>query len=43
MLAATFVIFNSARLVRLGEDLHEQRPAAQSPPARARLQPVPAT
>jgi len=42
MVAATFVIFNSARLVRFGEDLHE--PAADEPAAahRARVEPVPA-
>ena len=40
--AATVVIFNSARLVRFGEELHEQ-PAEAPPPYRAKLEPVPAT
>ena len=40
-LAATFVIFNSARLVRFGEELHEQGPEEQV--TRARLERVPAT
>jgi Cd2+/Zn2+-exporting ATPase len=38
--AATFVIFNSARLVRFGEELH--RPEPQEPAHRAKLEPVPA-
>jgi len=38
--AATFVIFNSARLVRFGEELHEARPEAPRP--RPRAEPVPA-
>ncbi len=41
MVGATFVIFNSARLVRFGEDLHLQQPD-QQPRARARVEPVPA-
>ncbi len=41
MLAATFVIFNSARLVRFGEELHEN-PAETARP-RARVEHVPAT
>ena len=41
-LAATFVIFNSARLVRFGEELHEQGPPEQVG-ARARLERVAAT
>jgi Cd2+/Zn2+-exporting ATPase len=40
MLAATFVIFNSARLVRFGEDMHRVSPVA-SAPVEARLQAVP--
>ena len=40
--AATVVIFNSARLVRFGEEIHEQ-PAEAPPPYRAKLEPVPAT
>jgi len=39
MLAATFVIFNSARLVRFGEGLHRP-PAPPAPAPRARLEPV---
>jgi Cd2+/Zn2+-exporting ATPase len=41
MLAATFVIFNSARLVRFGEELHEKPGEAARP--RARVEHVPAT
>ena len=41
MLAATFVIFNSARLVRFGEELHREEPAAKAPP-RVRAEAVPA-
>jgi len=40
VLATTFVIFNSARLVRFGEELHEARPAERR--YRARMEPVPA-
>lgn len=41
-LAATFVIFNSARLVRFGEELHAlEEPEPTAP--RARLEAVPAT
>jgi len=40
MVAATFVIFNSARLVRFGEELHEED-RAQEVDFRARLEPVP--
>jgi len=36
--AATFVIFNSARLVRFGEELHE--PESEGPRHQARLEPV---
>jgi len=42
MVAATFVIFNSARLVRFGEELHKAAPQAESPQARLRAEPVPA-
>jgi Cd2+/Zn2+-exporting ATPase len=42
LVAATFVIFNSARLVRFGEELHQDQPSPQRPVGRARLQPVPA-
>jgi hypothetical protein len=38
MVAATFVIFNSARLVRFGEELHTP-PARQGQPAK-RAEPV---
>ncbi len=31
MVAATFVIFNSARLVRFGEELHRPEPSAKTP------------
>jgi len=41
MVAATFVIFNSARLVRFGEELHEQAPAEEMD-FRAKLEPIPA-
>jgi Cd2+/Zn2+-exporting ATPase len=40
--AATFVIFNSARLVRFGEELHEQGPA-EEPRVRPRVEAVPVT
>ncbi|HUU21273.1 MAG TPA: cation-translocating P-type ATPase, partial [Phycisphaerae bacterium] len=43
MLAATIVVFNSARLVRFGEELHEEPGAPEVPKGRARLEPVPAT
>jgi Cd2+/Zn2+-exporting ATPase len=42
LVAATFVIFNSARLVRFGEELHQDQPSPQRPVGRVRLQPVPA-
>lgn len=43
MVAATFVIFNSARLVRFGEDLHAARPMIMpSEPPRPKLEAVPA-
>ncbi len=41
MFAATFVVFNSARLVRFGEELHTRTPPPQPSP-QARLEPVPA-
>ncbi len=41
MVAATIVIFNSARLVRFGEELHEEKSDEPSP-ARTRLEHVPA-
>ncbi|MFW6065727.1 MAG: heavy metal translocating P-type ATPase [Planctomycetota bacterium] len=41
MLAATFVIFNSARLVRFGEELHEKPTEGARP--RAKVEHVPAT
>jgi len=42
MLAATFVIFNSARLVRFGEELHrsEPQPAAPGGVERVKAQPI---
>jgi Cd2+/Zn2+-exporting ATPase len=43
MLAATLVIFNSARLVRFGEELHRLEPAQQAFEARLKTQPVPAS
>jgi len=43
MLAATVVVFNSARLVRFGEELHEEPGAREVPKGRAMLEPVPAT
>ena len=42
LLAAAFVILNSARLVRFGEELQEAPPQESAPP-RVRLEPVPAT
>ncbi|MFB3892710.1 MAG: heavy metal translocating P-type ATPase [Phycisphaerae bacterium] len=41
LLAATFVIFNSARLVRYGEEMH-QAPAELPPVPKAKLEAVPA-
>jgi len=41
-LTATLVIFNSARLVRFGEELHEQRPEEEAL-ARVRTEAVPVT
>lgn len=41
LVSATFVIFNSARLVRFGEELHEQTPIEPGVP-RARVEAVPA-
>jgi Cd2+/Zn2+-exporting ATPase len=41
MVAATFVIFNSARIVRFGEELHRLAPS-QAPPTMPRLEAVPA-
>ncbi|MCJ7543040.1 MAG: cation-translocating P-type ATPase, partial [Phycisphaerae bacterium] len=41
MVAATFVIFNSARIVRFGEELHRLEPPA--PPTALRLEAVPAS
>ena len=44
--ASTFVIFNSARLVRFGEELHTAAPPAAEPdqaPGRVRLEHVPAS
>jgi len=41
VLAATFVIFNSARLVRFGEELHKAEAPEELP--RARVEAVPAT
>ena len=40
-LAGAFVVFNSARLVRFGEELHEEKPSEQ-PTLRVRIEPVPA-
>ena len=42
LLAAAFVILNSARLVRLGEELQEAEPQETAAP-QVRLEPVPAT
>jgi len=42
MLTATVVIFNSARLVRFGEELHQPEPT-KLPDALARVEQVPAT
>jgi Cd2+/Zn2+-exporting ATPase len=42
-LGATFVIFNSARLVRLGEDLHDEETAADVGAPQAKVERVPAT
>jgi hypothetical protein len=41
MLAATFVIFNSARLVRFGEEIHKIEPSAAA--HAPRVEAVPAT
>jgi len=43
MLTATVVIFNSARLVRFGEELHHEAPAEEQPSDRIRTEAVPAT
>jgi len=43
MLTATVVIFNSARLVRFGEELHREQPAEERPSGRIRTEAVPAT
>jgi len=40
MLAAVVVILNSARLVRLGEELQQEQRPPERPPALARVQPV---
>jgi Zn2+/Cd2+-exporting ATPase len=42
MLAATFVIFNSARLVRFGEELHLEDERKKRPAAAVRVEHVPA-
>ncbi|MDP6046578.1 MAG: hypothetical protein QGG25_13295, partial [Phycisphaerae bacterium] len=42
LLAAAFVILNSARLVRLGEELQETAPQ-ETPQPQVKLEPVPAT
>ncbi len=42
MVAATFVIFNSARLVRFGEELHEAEKPKDRPSERVKLEAVPA-
>jgi Cd2+/Zn2+-exporting ATPase len=42
MLAATFVIFNSARIVRFGEELHRSE-LPRTPAAMPRLEAVPAS
>ena len=41
--ASSFVIFNSARLVRFGEELQDERPREEVPAGRARMEHVPAT
>ena len=41
VLGATFVIFNSARIVRFGEELH--RPETDKPERQVRMEPVPAS
>lgn len=43
MLAATFVIFNSARLVRFGEELHEEDARREAEAPAIRVEHVPAT
>ena len=40
--ATTVVIFNSARLVRFGEELHVAKPS-EAPAHRPKVEPVPAT
>jgi hypothetical protein len=42
MVGATFVVFNSARLVRFGEELHLDDVRTEEAPPRARVEPVPA-
>lgn len=42
MVAASFVIFNSARLVRFGEELHEEEKPKPRTSERVKLEPVPA-
>jgi hypothetical protein len=42
VLAATVVVFNSARLVRFGEELHrEAQTTPAAPPPRGKLEAVP--
>lgn len=41
MVTATLVIFNSARLVRFGEELHQEQPAGQPQAQRLRTEPIP--
>jgi hypothetical protein len=43
LLAAAFVILNSARLVRFGEELQEETPGEEPARAQIRIEPVPAT
>ena len=43
MLGATFVIFNSARLVRFGEELHDYKPTEEEDSRRLKVEAVPAT
>ncbi len=42
MVTAVLVIFNSARLVRFGEELHRDKPASEPEQGRLRTEPVPA-
>lgn len=42
MVTASLVIFNSARLVRFGEELHREPPAEEPSTARVMTEPVPA-